>query len=412
MPMIEYVRGNNLVIEKKKCLFWLPYIIYMAELLLYNSVYGTLDSLQMFFACARNLSYAMIFMKLILDFLCGEYRKKELVFILFGTIFLAAMTLSTGNKAMLIYWAFIVAAHDAELEKIVKAALIIHFICMVFVTASSVMGIIEDRIYDGGGERLRNSLGYQYTTDSSNYYFHMILMYIYVKKEKISWESIGALELCNILLFKLTDTKSTFLLGSLALAVALIWKIFKGARKNNIIYKAGTVMTVPALSALTIYLSFFYNEQKPWMVHLNSILSGRLALGYKAFKAYGLHLWGKPITWVGGTNKYIEGLGEYNYVDSSYIQILLNFGIIFFVLICLLLMALSWKTIKMNDVYLMLALVMIAIHSAADPQLLWMAFNPFIMCYSYMRKESSEIKPQSPLYQKGENSRTALENQP
>lgn len=411
MPMIEQMRGNKLVIEKKKYLFWLPYIIYMAELLLYNSMYGTLDSLQLFFACARNLSYAMICMKLILDFLCGEYSKRELVFIAFGTAFLAAMTLSTGDKAMLIYWAFIVAARDAELEKIVKAALIVHFICMVFVTASSVMGIIEDRIYDGGG-RLRNSLGYQYTTDSSNYYFHMILMYIYVKKEKISWESIGALELCNILLFKLTDTKSVFLLGSLALVAAVIWKMFKNARKNNIIYKAGTVVIVPILSAMMIYLSFFYNEQKPWMVYLNDVLTGRLTLGYEAFKTYGLHLWGMPITWVGGTNKYIEGSGYYNYVDASYIQILLNFGIIFFVMTCLLFMILGWKAAKMNDVYLMLVLVMIAVHSAADPQLLWMAFNPFIMCYSYLRKEYSKMGAQNSPFPKEENRKTMLENWP
>lgn len=382
---VKLLNSNRFIMEKKKYLFWLSYIIYLAELLFFSSMYGTLDSLQLFFACVRNFAYVVVCLKVLLDFLCGEYSKKELVFITLGTALLVAMTLATRNKAMLIYWVFIVAARDIELEKIVKIAFIVQLFCIVMITASSAVDIIENRIYIRSGNQMRHSLGYQYTTDSSNYYFSMVLMYIYFKKEKISWKSIGMLELCNILLFYLTDTKSAFMLGSLALVIAGIWKISKSLRKNNFIYKIGAITVVPILSCIMIYLSFFYNEQERWMVKLNEITSNRLILGYSAFKTYGLHFWGQTISWVGGTNRYIEGLGAYNYVDSSYIQILLNFGIIFFMLICFLFIILGWKAARINDVYMVLALVILALHSAMDPQLLWMAFNPFIMCYSYLR---------------------------
>jgi hypothetical protein len=385
---VKLLNSNRFIIEKKKYLFWLPYITYMIELLFFSSMYGTLDSLQLFFACVRNFSYAMICLKVLLDFLCGEYNKKEFVFVALGTAFLVAMTMSSGNKAMLIYWFFIVAARDVDLEKIVKASLFVHFFCMVIITASSAFGIIENRIYIQVGNRMRESLGYQYATDCSNYYFSMILMYIYIKKESISWESIGALALCNILLFYLTDTRNAFMFGNLTLVVAGIWKVSKSLRKNNFIYKASAITVIPLMSCIMIYLSFFYNEKERWMFKLNDIISGRLVLGYNAFKTYGLHLWGQTIQWVGGTVIYTEGLGTYNYVDSSYIQTLLNFGIIFFMLICLLFVVLGWKAAQIDDVYMILVLVVLALHSALDPQLLWMAFNPFIMCYSYLRRKT------------------------
>lgn len=382
----KLLKYNRFISENKEYLFWLAYIMYIAELLFFTSVYREFDSMRLFLIYVRNIACIIVCMKVLLDFLYGEYSKKELVLITVGTVLLIVSAKFSGSKTMLVYWVFIIAAHDIELERIVKAAVMVHFACMLIIIASSVWGIIEDRIYTQGSDRVRASLGYLYTTDSSNYFFRMILMYIYVKKEKISWESIGALELCNILLFKFTDTRNAFVLGTLALFVAGVWKLFRRLRNNNIIYKAGAVLTMPIMSAIMICLTFFYNPQIKWMWSLNKFINERLSLGYSAYKNYGLHLWGKSIQWIGGANNYITYSGEYNYVDSSYVQIILNYGIIIFLLVCLLFIVLGWKASKINDIYLILVLVIIALHSALDPQLFWMAFNPFIMCYSYLNK--------------------------
>ena len=175
------LKCNNVVEENKKYLFWLAYVMYITELLFFSSMYGEHDSLQMIFVCIRNISYLLICMKIFLDFLYGKYSKRERAFILVITALLIMSVNIVGNKTMLIYWVFIVAAHDIELEKIVKVAVIVHLYCMFIIIASSVGGIIQDRIYTQGDGRNRLSLGYQYTTDSSNYFFHMILMYIYIK---------------------------------------------------------------------------------------------------------------------------------------------------------------------------------------------------------------------------------------
>lgn len=384
---INLLKFNKSIRENKAYLFWLAYILYMAELLFFESMYGEMESLQLFFMLARNISYILVCTKVLLDFFYNEYGKKELVLIILGTILLLIVAKMAKNKSLLIYWTFIVAAHDVDLEKIVKASLLIHFFCMFIIIASSIGNVVEDRMYYQDTVRERASLGYQYTTDSSNYFFHMLLMYIYTKKEKISWESIGVLGLCNVLLFKLTDTRSAFLLGCLVLVVTGIWKAIPGLRKGYLLYKGGAVLAMPVMSGLMMYLTFFYDEQKTWMGHLNELINGRLLLGYTAFKTYGLHLLGQPIQWIGGAQSYVESPGVYNYVDSSYIQIILNYGILIFGLVCFLFIALGKKAAKKGDIYLMLVLVIIALHSAIDPQLLWMACNPFLMCFLYLKKE-------------------------
>jgi hypothetical protein len=383
------LKYNQLLRYNKKYLFWLAYIVYLAELLLFASVFGEFSTLKLGFALARNISYGLICLKILIDIFYGEYSKKEILVNIIGTLFLLILAKMTGNKSMLIYWIFIVASHDIELKKVVKAAISVHLLCMIVIIGSSAFGLIKDRIYMEAADRARASLGYQYTTDSSNYFFYIILMYVYLKGEKISWESIGVLGICNILLFKLTDTKSPFILGISILGLAAILKIFVILRKNNIIYKLCVTLSIPTVAGIMICLSIFFNNQVNWMVKLNSILNGRLELGYNAYKAYGLHWLGQNIQWVGINSDFTDTPQIYNYVDSSYVQILLNYGLIFFGGVCILFILLAIKVGEKNDIYLMFVLVVIALHSVLDPQLLWMAYNPFVMCFSYFHKDDT-----------------------
>lgn len=380
------LKCNKLLFENKKYFFWLAYIIYLTELLIYGSMIGEISSFKIYFAIIRNVSYVLICMKVFIDFFYGEYSKREILILTIGTTFLLILTKMSGDKSLLIYWIFIIAAHDIELKKIVKAAIGVHLICMMVIIGSSLLGIVEDKLFTQGGDRIRASLGYKYTTDSSNFLLHITLMYIYLKGEKISWESIGVLGVCNILLFKLTDTKSAYILIWVALGFAILLKGVKKFRTNNIIYKTGSIVVVPTLAGIMIFLTIFFDKQITWLSRLNLILNGRLELGSNAYKTYGLHLLGQNIRWVGASSYLSNPSQIYNYVDSSYVQNLLNYGIIFIIMVCIFFIVYGYMAGKKNDIYLMFILVIVAIHSALDPQLLWMAYNPFIMCYFYLKK--------------------------
>ena len=73
--------------------------------------------------------------------------------------------------------------------------------------------------------------------------------------------------------------------------------------------------------------SLVYQESIVWMRGLDKLLSGRLYYGKHALSICGFHLWGKQIRmnghWADG-----QVTDNYFYLDSSYMQMALMFGLV------------------------------------------------------------------------------------
>ena len=109
---------------------------------------------------------------------------------------------------------------------------------------------------------------------------------------------------------------------------------------------------------------------------LNRILTSRLQLGWNAINIYNINLFGQKIEWVNET-QYLSEI-QYLYVDSSFLNILLNYGIVLLFLILLSFYLLGKLNFTKNLSYL-IAISMIGIHSMFDPQFLLIMYNPLII---------------------------------
>ncbi len=368
--------------ETRKKIFMTAFIVYVAELVVFTSMYAKVEPLGRVFALIRVTAYALVCLKLLLDFLAGKFSLKEIGVVGLISLLLLWTTYKTGRKAILIYWAFIVAAHDVEFDKIIKWSCLTHLGALLFVFASRYGGIIENRVY-ASSERVRDSIGFQFTTEGPNFFFYTILMWIYWKKEKITWTELAALAGGNFFLFYKTNTKSAFTMGCIALVLAVILKKSSYLRKYHRLYGLAAVGCVPLLAYGIFKLSVEFTDRIKWLNELNELLTGRLLLGRKGYRNYGVQLWGQRIEWIGGTNKFEETVKTYNYVDSSFMQILLNCGLVFLLFLVVIFMILGIKTAIKKDTYFLVALLIFALHSTFDPQIIWMEFNSFVMLYSY-----------------------------
>lgn len=317
--------------------------------------------------------------KVVIDIAKGRHSIRAILMISTISALQYIVYIKTGNMAMIILWIFILASKNIDFNKIIKYSFIINVYLMIFVVSSSLLGIVEERIYLRADGTYRYSLGYQYTTNIANLYMHMIFMYVYWKKKKISIVSMILLMLVNILLFRLTDTKNAFIMGSMALIGAFILKAsphFRSPQKwINVIF----LCCIPIFAVVSIGLTYFYNKDILWMNSLDRILSGRLRLGYMGIEQYGISLFGNKIEWVGGGYIYEVSKKIYNYVDSSYVQFLLEFGSLALILTCIYFIALNYKAIKKKDIWFGIVIFVIAIHSIPDPQLMWLECNPFLL---------------------------------
>lgn len=374
--------------EYKKWMFLFAYGIYLISVIMFDSKYGIRDSMHLFFTVVRFTAYGLICAKIILDFLEGGYSLKEIGFIIAIGILLLISAYISPNKNQLILWVFIVAAHDVDFQEIIKWSLWVHIAGLLFIIASCYGGILENEIYiQDGGNRIRESLGFQYTTQGAHYYFYMILFWVYWRKDKITWKELAVITAVNIYFFVKTDTKNAFALGMLAILGTVILKYSPYLREYKKIYSLIAVGIAPLMSLGIIGLSVKYNPSVSWMQKMNKFITGRLQLGHDGYLNYGIRLFGQKISWFEGA---------YHYVDSSYVQALLGFGIVIFALILIGLVTMGIFIARKKDTYFLLAFALFVVHSTFDSQLIWIGYNSFIMCYSYIKNNERKAIYENP----------------
>ena len=81
-------------------------------------------------------------------------------------------------------------------------------------------------------------------------------------------------------------------------------------------------------SSLILYLTYHFSWTSPFYVKINQFITGRLGLGKNAFNLYELNWFGTRGVQFIGSGGSTESVLSYNYVDSSYVQMLFTYGII------------------------------------------------------------------------------------
>jgi hypothetical protein len=212
-----------------------------------------------------------------------------------------------------------------------------------------------------------------------------------IKKKNIGIKDTVMIAILNRIIYQLTDTKAVYF--EIYLLLLLLW----GLRIAPTIYKSrffkiGTLALMPVLATLSIWLSYIYTTANYALLFLNKLLNTRLSLGHLALERYGLTWFGSETAWV--TGRYgIERTEAYFYVDSSYLNIALSFGMVTLVLVVTGFFILNRKALAEHQYVLCVVLIMLAIHSFSDPQLFDLKYNPFIILAgsAFLRKEALPI---------------------
>lgn len=365
-------------------IFFIALAIYMlAKTIELSTAFSEISYMPQVMKLLRYTSYIIVFIKLIYDsiYVETEFVKIILIFCLLGLV-----SLSVSNNILFCSFFFIVAARNISLSKLIYVTFWIQISLTLAIVLASQVGIISDWVYDIEG-RNRHSLGYIYPSYIASIFFYMTLTYIFIRKEKLKLLEIAIIELINCLVFLLTDSKTSFALASVVLIVLWIIKFYRKQLKNNFISKIIYVYSVFVIAIISILACLFYNNENSLFVKLNAFVNNRLFMGHNALLEYGLSLFGKKIQWIGygGLGHTISKLqGEYNFVDCSYVKILLDYGSIFFIIMLTGYAIVSYRAIKKKDRYLCLCILFMCIYSIIEPRIIEFGFNPFVLSLSVL----------------------------
>ena len=297
----------------------------------------------------------------------------------------------TNRLNFLVYSMLLVLLVNVDMKVVLRNYVIVAGILVVGVFLLSLVGMVPNLQYNRAGV-IRNSFGFIYPTDFASHCFYLFLAISYLLKDKLIWTRTLFGFLLSAFIIKYCDARLNALSILLA-TVIFIYFYYSNGKKLKIF--ALLPYSAVVFASVVTYLSYKFSWSNPFLVSINKLITGRLALGRNAFDTFGVHLFGtRNVQFIGSGGKTESVIG-YNYVDSSYVQMLFTYGIVPVVLLIIIYVVASRKQYKDGQYLLVAILSLIAFNCMIEAFWFVPTYNIFMFLLfttnTFSKKESNDI---------------------
>ena len=297
----------------------------------------------------------------------------------------------TNRLNFLVYSMLLVLLVNVDMKVVLRNYVVVAGILVVGVFLLSLIGMIPNLQYNRAGV-IRNSFGFIYPTDFASHCFYLFLAISYLLKDKFIWTRSLFGVLLSAFIIKYCDARLNALSILLA-TVIFIYFYYSNGKKIKIF--ALLPYSAVVFASVVTYFSYKFSWSNPFLVSINKLITGRLALGRNAFDTFGVHLFGtRNVQFIGSGGKTESVIG-YNYVDSSYVQMLFTYGILPVVLLIIIYVVASRKQYKDGQYLFVAILSLIAFNCMIEAFWFVPTYNIFMFLLfttnTFSKKESNDI---------------------
>lgn len=340
--------------------------------LINNSIFG------FFYKAIRYVSYIGFIIIIVQKKKKNLYNKNFSLWICLILIGIITM-ITSRERIYLIHILALMAIYNEEYYKILKITIICQLLIFSITILFAVTGITENYLMDP--DRMRYSLGFSWVSYAPNLFLILCMEFALLSNKFISKFRLIVLEIINVFLFVETKTKMSFILTTLI----ILWLYLKYT-KFDILKKTIKILSkyehlikkTPFFACSMALLLSVYDTSNLIWVFMNKCLSGRLLLSHNGLSEYGITLFGKKIIF-NGFSILSDNVVNYNYIDSSYISILVRYGLIMMIAILVLYFLCISKAFEYRNYYFVLFTIIILIFCIEEPILFEPAFNCFLI---------------------------------
>ena len=280
-----------------------------------------------------------------------------------------------------------------DYDKAFKVYTVVIFLMISAVIIASLSGMIINFVYYKDGH-IRSSGGFGYPTDFAASFFYLIVISWVGFKKCPEWVYIllgcTVLGLSYFICYSVTGIVCSALF---IIVVIVHWGIGKYIEKNILSWLVSFAFPLFALASIgSVYL---YSKGVPLAYKLDRLLSSRVKGAYGGVKSYGLTLFGTPFNQIGAGGSTFASNQTYNFIDNSYILIMLRYGIVLLVIMAIFWFFATRKATKLGDWRLAYALTLVAFHSLSEHHFTELNYNlllaaPFsILGFGYAAKNDT-----------------------
>jgi len=308
-------------------------------------------------------------------------RNYSLSFLIFApTLILVGSMVyyKAGNLNGLMFLLLIVFLYKADLESILKIYTWTSLSFIVLIILLSLVNVIPNLQFVQTrpvGVVVRNSFGFIYPTDFASHCFYLFTALSYLLRKKFIF--LRTLSGVALAAFIIVYCDARLNAGSILAATGIFLYFYY---RNKTEWRLFSLLPFSAgiASSVMIYLSNKFSWSQPIYVALNNFFSMRLHLGHEALKKYGIELFGiRGISFTGYGGK-TETVLNYDYVDSSYVQMLFTYGMIPVVILICFYIFQSWKLYRRKEYLLLTILSLVAFNCMFEAFWVRPSYNIFM----------------------------------
>lgn len=316
-----YKRRLELLYLAALCLYLTLLFVNQTEFLILLS-----DAEQALIQKARYLCYLAFAAKILLT---RSYSRRWLVFAAAGLAIAVLCAYESQNRRLIFTALAVLAAYEVDAGKILRCAGAVFGAGLAVTLGLCALGVLKNLVLDES--RGRQNLGFNWVTLAPIYFLFVAMAWVHWRAGRASWPEYAVLLLVALWLYRATDTRMTFLLTVLFLAVSALEERVLRGRWSLLSAVGGWIWLAPfVIAGLVLLTQSLYDPLSPLWAKADSLLSQRLSLGAQSLSQLSVRPFGQQIQW-NGFSLDAEFLkpktgAVYNNVDSSYLRLLLDYG--------------------------------------------------------------------------------------
>lgn len=299
---------------------------------------------------------------------------------IFGIVILIFIFLNNGFLGGVDIWwqlcIFIFAAKKINFKYFLKYVVIFQSLYYGGSILFSKLGFLTNTI-SYRDMHVRDNLGFAWSTWPVHGFLYIVSFYTILRNKRITLFEILSLELINMWLYFYTNTRSPFVLITIYLLCILLNKYMSISVIKYTFVRVIYLFSAPIVTFVTYWLSL--NSTK--YSNLDSMLSGRISLGYNAISQFGIHWFGKKILF--NANRDVIGI-KYSFVDSSFLQYLLRFGLISLIIFVAITMLFQKRLLETKNTVLIMAFFLVLSNGILDPEYIEPFYNTFLVMFAVL----------------------------
>lgn len=380
--------------------YFTAFLFYFLPMFLIETTFSPVNRWLRLFA---YISLPLLFFKI---YVLDHWKKKELFAISLLLVIELIVWRMTHYPDLLLIGPFIIGAKDVNFRDIISWYFYLTLILVMTMMILSLTRIVPNLVYYSASRPTRYALGMLYPSVIAAHYFYLALAYCYLRFGKLNVIDYLLIISGDVVCMLLTNTKLDFLATLLIIPVMIIAQRAYFGKKWSSIIAAFWWMAIPISASIMIFLSYFYNPSNHLLRKIDSLLSGRLGLGRLAFKKYDLNLLGRTIiehSFAGIKGQRLNNSGggvpqNYFYIDSSYMRMLLLWGLLAFIIVIVCLTFIALRSTVRKTFILSAVILVASLSFMFEPHIIQIIYNPFLLAllsnsqFNSLEKENKKCK--------------------